>query len=818
MTKPDKKKPDAKAGTRKPDARKAEARKSDARKSEARKAGAGKTDVKPARSARPASHAKGKGSRSIVPTRADLADAAWLSVLFTVALAGFTTSYTGWSFLWVGLAGLGLGLLVGHVANVLRQPLITVAALTVAVFFLLGSAVVMRDRAVAGFLPGPDALTGLARSSVDSWKQLLTTLPPVDATGPLLVIPYILGLLCGAGGLTMARRVRVSAAPVFAPAAVLVAVVLLGTASPTLPLVQGGVFAAGALAWTAVRARRRRRQLRDGNRRATRVFTAAALIGATGAIAVVAGPVLPGAGGHRTVLRDYITPPFDLNAYASPLVGFRKYTKDANQLWDQTLFTVKGLPEGALVRIATLDDYTGTVWGAGPGDQATTTGARKNGFQRVGSRIPSTVDGPRATVEIAVGAAYATADDVNAWLPTPGSPTAIRFTGDTAAAHADSFRFNLATNAGIVADRLRTGDKYTVDTIVDTVQVPEDPQPFGRSTLSSSSYTFVAAKASTWTGKATDLGARLRAVAAYLRDHGAYSDGGPGETEYLPGHSVGRLTNFLNAQRPVGDDEQYASAFALIANQLGMPARVVLGAKPGTDGVVRGEQIQAWVEIHLTDGRWAQIMNTEFMPDRSKKPDRVPPEQFENTDASIVPPPNTVHPPSSLTDSSRVDPNVGRTPSTQGTSIWDGLPGWLITTLTWGGPPVLLVVLVCTVIIGGKALRRRRRRRRGVPATRVASGWQEIIDRARDLGTPVPAGLTRPEQATVLGNEGTLTLARAADATVFGPIDPTDATATHFWTSVDDVRKQLGTNVSRLRRLRAALSLRTLRPPRPLTS
>ncbi|RLK59776.1 transglutaminase-like domain-containing protein [Actinokineospora cianjurensis] len=746
---------------------------------------------------------------SLVPTRADLADAGYLVLLFSVALVGFSTSYTGWSFLWTGLAGLGLGLLVGHVANVLRQPLITVIALTVAVFFLLGGAVVMRERAVAGFLPGPDALGGLARSSVDSWKQLLTTLPPVDS-GALLIIPYILGLLCGAGGFTLARRVRVSAAPVVAPALVMIAVILLGTTTPVLPTVLGGLFAAITLGWISVRARRRRRQLRDGARRATRVMSAAALVGAIAAITVLAGPVLPGAGGDRTVLREYITPPFDLNAYASPLVGFRKYTKDANQLHDQTLFTVTGLPEGGLVRIATLDDYTGTVWGAGGGSAETVPGQPKYGFQRVGSRIPSAASGAKSTVEVEIGAAYATADDVNAWLPTPGEPTAIRFAGDTAAGHADSFRYNLATTSGIVADRLRTGDKYTVDTIVDTVEVPTDPQPFGRPALEQSAYQFVSAKTGTWAGGATDLGGKLKAVAGYLRANGAYSDGGPGETEYLPGHSVGRLTSFLNAQRPVGDDEQYAAVFALVANQLGMPARVVLGAKPGAGGVVRGEHVQVWVELHLTDGRWARVMNTEFMPDRSKKPDKVPPQQFENTEASIVPPPNTVHPPSSLTDASRVDPNVGRSASAKDGDGWE-IPGYLLTILTWAGPPIALVALVCTVIIGGKALRRRRRRRLGEPATRVASGWQEVMDRARDLGTAVPVGLTRPEQATVLGDASVLRLARAADATVFGPIDPNDAAATRFWASVDEARKQLGAGVGRLRRLKAALNLSTLR-------
>ena len=79
---------------------------------------------------------------------------------------------------------------------------------------------------------------------------------------------------------------------------------------------------------------------------------------------MLVAPLMPGVESPRTVLRDFIVPPFDLSAYPSPLVGFRKFTQDANKLWDQELFRVTGLPEGASIRIATLNDYDGTVWGA----------------------------------------------------------------------------------------------------------------------------------------------------------------------------------------------------------------------------------------------------------------------------------------------------------------------------------------------------------------------------------------------------------------------------------------------------------------------
>jgi len=749
--------------------------------------------------------------RHLAPTRVDLVDAGFLAAMCVLALVGFRTTYDGWTFLLIGVAGLLLGILVGHLANALRQPMITVAVLTVAVFFLLGGTVVLRQ------LPTASTLRGLADVGVNGWKQLLTTLPPVDGSGPLLAIPYILGLLCGSGGFTLARRVSRSAAPVFGPAAVLAAVILLGTGQPAAQLLQGVVFGCLALCWSAVRGARVRLAARNGSGRVARLVTGATLLAVASATAAIAGPLV--AGGHdRMVLRSYIAPPVDLGEYPSPLVGFRKYTKDANQLWDQTLFTVSGLPQGSAIRIATLDDYTGSVWAATNGartDGARTEGVQHNSFQRVGSRIYQSGNGQEVTLHVTIGPAYAASDDINAWLPTAGRMTGIEFAGDRGPRNVNGFRYNLGTSSGVVRDRLGAGDAYTVRTVLDTAAaIPEDAQPFGRPWLSESASSFVGSRAAKWAGDVVGTGARLRAVAAYLRDNGAYSSGGPGETEYLPGHSLGRLTAFLNAKRPVGDDEQYAAAFALIANNLGMPARVVLGAVPAADGTVRGQDVHPWVEIHLADGSWAPIPHTEFMPDTSKKPDQQPPQQVENTAAAVVPPPNTVRSPDSLTDSSQVDgsgqPSVAPPPRR-----WQ-LPGWAVAALTWGGPPLLVVLLVASTLVGLKARRRRNRRTRGTPVNRFAAGWREIVDHARDLGAVVPPGQTRREEAVTLAALPVGHLAAAADATVFGPGDPPPQAAAEYWVAVDSARRQLSRGVGRWRRLRAAVSVRSLRRPRPV--
>ncbi|CCH28426.1 transglutaminase-like domain-containing protein [Actinosynnema sp. NPDC047251] len=763
------------------------------------------------------------------PRRADFADAGFLAALFALALVGFHTTYTGWAFFGVGLAGLVLGVLVGFLATGLRQPMITVAFLTLAVFFLLGGAVATRERVVAGVLPTLESVSGLADLSVNAWKQLLTTLPPVDGGGPLLVIPYILGLLCGSGGFTLARRVPASAAPVLAPLLVLAAVILLGTGEETV-FVLGVAFALVALAWAGVRSRRSRRSS-AGLRRAA---TALVLLGVGGGLVGGVGALLPGAG-HRLVLRDYVEPPFEIGVYASPLVGYRKYTKDANQLWDQTLFTVKGLPEGERIRIAALDDYDGSVWAATNGPREV---GERNGFQRVGARIPAVGEGREVELAVTVEPAFESAEEVNAWLPGAGKATRISFEGDRAASHTEQLRYNLATASGIVADRLRAGDKYTVQAVLPSGDVPEDLQPYGRPVVSD--LAFVRGKAQQWAGGSPNLGDKLRAVAGHLRDNGAYTDGGPGETEYLPGHGLGRMAAFFNAAKPVGNDEQYAAAYALVANHLGMPARVVLGATPGKDGVVRGEHVHAWVEIHVADGRWLAV--SDFVPDRSKRPDRQPPQQVDNTDASIVPPPNAMRLPDSLTDAGRVEANSGRRGVAEDAWV---VPSWLLGVLTWAGPPVLLVVSVVLAIVLLKTRRRVRRRSTGPMALRVARAWRDLVDHARDLGAKVPLGTTRLEEAEHLAHAwtaGTVVppastwpvrsgaeelpgfveptvhsplqlrdLARAADATVFGPGEPGEGVVADYWQRVDKARRSLGRGLPWWRRWFGVVNLRSFR-------
>jgi hypothetical protein len=295
----------------------------------------------------------------------------------------------------------------------------------------------------------------------------------------------------------------------------------------------------------------------------------------------------------------------------------------------------------------------------------------------------------------------------------------------------------------------------------------------------------------------------------------------------------------------------------------------VFGARPEPDGAVRGQDIHAWVEVHLADGSWAPIPESQFMPDQSRKPDVQPPQETQNVKAAVVPPPNAVHKPTSVTDSQSnetvIPPHPPRKPSWLG-RIW----AFLAPILVWAGPPTLLVLLLAGAVIGWKWRRRNRRRTMGAIANRYAGGWREIVDLARDAGIDMPSGRTRQQQADLLLNgtvrqrtpkgrhrgtplldqlrqtmsgrsatrvspdyaatvpAGTATridppyssqtateiraLADAADLAVYGPGDPPEAAVAAYWEGVERMRHAMICRYGLRRQLMIRLSLASFRP------
>ena len=658
--------------------------------------------------------------------------------------------------------------------------------------------------------------------AVFGWKDLLTTLPPVDGDGPLLVLPWLLGLLAGLVGTALSgvtvRRAWVTALlPVLGMGVVLVAVILVGVRHPHSVLLQGAVFAAVALGWLALRARRASAVVRGGSSARRRVVLGAALVAVASALALPASALVTGhddAG--RVVVRSWVEPPFDIGRCPSPLAGFRKYVdlrpkSDPANVFEQTLFTVDGAPAGSRVRIATMDTYDGLVWGA---SNDALPDADDDSFQRVSSTIDNPVEGERVEATVTIGEGY---DSV--WLPSIGALQEVEFGLGDPELKAESFRYNLATSTAVVPSGIRPGDTYSFTAVRAADDLDEDTLASTSLAPAPSGTGFLKAPATDWSAGATTPMGRVLAIADHLRTEGKYSDGvTKAEQVYHPGHHLARLSDgFVNDEQLVGNDEQYAAVMALLANEVGVPARVVLGAVLPENGVVTGAEVEAWVELRAADGSWRTLATDRFMSD--EPPAERLPETNTPMSGTVVPPPAPIPPPSDAGEQSDADLKERKATKDEKSeeeeeeSLVEALPGWARIVATFVGGPLLLVALMVATIVGVKMLRRRRRRSLASMSARVVGAWRELVDHARDLGQPVPLGpsVTRREQSGSIGSAAAGALARRADSVVFGPAAPAVGSAADYWKAIDAERRAMSRVVGRRRRWAAAISLASLR-------
>ncbi len=738
------------------------------------------------------------------PERADLLDLAFGLVLAALGVIGFRTVFSGGEELWVGIPAVLVGGATGYVLARFRVALLPATAVAILVFLLLGGPVALHHRAVAGVLPSPSAVTGLADGTVNGWKQLLTSLPPAGDAGDLLAVPY----LCGyAGGLlTIALAVRFPRRSWCAlpPAAVLAVSVLMGTKRPASLLLQGVVFAALTLAWVAIRHQRARTVAHRSVSR-SRLATAGALLAVSALCGVVIGPRLPGAQSEdRFVLRDEVEPPWNPLTEPSPLISYRNYTDQ--DVREDPILTATGLPDGARLRIASMDAYSGTVW------QATGDGSLLAGeYQRVGAEIPGDGRGREAEVEIEIR------KPEGVWVPLGGDVTSLRFEGDRAARLGDDLRLSVQTDTAAVPSELQAGDRYRFT--ADFVEAPDDAaladaelDPRFRVQAADDVPPDFVSRGAEWArDQATPIG-EMVAIADGLQTEGAYTDGGEEANPVSPpGHSLRRLLDFIDIEQPFGNGEQFAAAQGLLARTRGVPARVVMGFvnESGQRRVTfRGEDLEAWIEVPVAGYGWVAIDGTP-PEDQLPDPQKQPRSKTDNPEPQ-PPPPTTIPPPTSIPEDLKPqDPDEEEKDDSGG-----GVPAWLLVAATVVGAPVVVLGATAGLVVLLKRRRRDRRRTHGSPSERVAGSFSELVDYARDRGDPVPPRTTRAELSTVLGTAGVGAVAERADTAVFGAADPTDDDIDAAWDESATARRAMAADLDRKGRVLAAVNPTSLRSDR----
>jgi transglutaminase-like putative cysteine protease len=724
-------------------------------------------------------------------------DTAAVAVLVVAAGTGWQEVYGGRRWMLTVGAALVLGLAVAWLGAWRRLPALAVAAVAAVTFVLAGPALALPG-AVA---PTPGALRSLLSGAVEGWRDLLTLVAPVGARGTLLVPAFLATFLAALLAGTLALRIRRTWPALLPPAALLVGVGLLGTSRAVLPVAQGAVLVAVVLTWAAWR--RRRASAAEqvpsaGSPGRSRALAGAAAVLAVAVAAGLAAPSVAAPDRQRFSLREVVQPPVDPRAYPSPLAGFRKYVKDHP---DTPLFTVEGLPEGARVRLATLDSYDGVVWQVA----APNSGSGTGNFLSVSETTGDRSEGTPASVTVTV------AEYSGVWLPTVGQPTRIRFDGPNAAALTGAFRYNAASGTGLTTRPLRSGDRYVLDVVV-------PPQPSDTAVGSAAPAAIslpepqqvppaVAETAGELTAEAATPVARARALQAGLAQ-GFFSHGLEGDAPSRAGHGADRIAALLGADQMVGDQEQYAATMALMARRLGLPARVVMGFVPGGSGTVTGDDVSAWTEVAFAGHGWVVFDPT---PDESRVPQQQAPKPRSQPRPQVQQPPPPVEEPDEPPPASGEDPD-------RRDGDGDGPWSTVLTAAVYVGLPLLVLLGPCALLVALKLRRRRRRATAGPPSARIAGGWAEVVDTARDLGVrPLPRG-TRRETASVLsetyGTAGAVALAERADAGVFAPGEPTEEEVTRFWSEVEQSLRGMTGSVGRWRRVRRWLALTSLRKGR----
>ncbi|MDF0515019.1 transglutaminaseTgpA domain-containing protein [Agromyces sp. H3Y2-19a] len=754
-----------------------------------------------------------------------------LSLLSLLGIVGYETSFGDLNFLVAAIAGLVVGTLAAVAGAVWRLGVLTTVLVAVAAYFILGTPFTMPETGLFAVLPSLTSLAGLAYGAVFGWADIVTIGTPVEAPYYIAALPYFAAWLVSLVGTMLAtrwlpkRRTALRASVlVIGPALLYLSGILLGTDEPYFAGVRGVAFAVIALVWiawhrgttveaTGEGAKRLRRQKITGT---SAVVAGAVAIGAIAGVAFA--PVSP----ERFVLRDEVVPPFDPLEFPSPLSGFRKYTKD---LAEETLFTVRGLQPGDTLRLATMDSYTGRLWNvAGPEDAGSDAG-----YGIVGESLPEPglADlGSKRDVEIEVGA-YS-----DVWLPTVGYGSSLHLQDAASAARASDLRYNPDAGTAVLTSGIGEGTRYELTANVqrepDTDDMLDVPVADLTLPIVENSPDVAEAKASELAGDAASPIEQLRAIEKALKTNGFLSHGlASDEVASRAGHGADRITELFTRSQMVGDAEQYAAAMALMARDLGYPARVVMGFAPdvaeGQDEVeVVGDDVTAWVEVAFDGIGWVSFHPT---PDQVDVPKEETPKPKSEPQPQVRQPPRAEQTEDELLATVEIDDTDDDDKDRP-----FQIPGWVWIALGSIAIPAALVFLPMLAAALIKAARRRRRRS-GPNDRQAAAAWDELVDRYAELGFEPPTRATRLQSARALEQqvveqglgdamqgadaaaEGVplSTLASTIDRDVFDGRPVSDEVVARRWTEAEAATAAVTAAVGRARRFISRYRIRRRR-------
>jgi transglutaminase-like putative cysteine protease len=699
---------------------------------------------------------------------------------------------------------------IGWLSRRLRRPawfaMLLSAALLVAFLFVR----------VASTPHSVSVVQALGNQLNAGWHLLRTAPAPAPATRGAILLACVAVWVTAAlaDWLAFTRKATLGAV---APALVFfVWTSALGSADDRMLATAAFCLAAGAFLVVqniAVLDTRRSWLVSDGSARARWLLPATALGGVAIVVALLLAPVLPGAGGDPLV--DFANPARSGSggrSYRPSLAPFVDIGDKLSQPANAELFTVKSrMPD--YWRIAALDTYSN----AGGGQW--TLSASGDGNVSVG--LPT--DAPAGTLvqDFAIGAL------TERWLPAAYRPVAISLDGTLV----------VTSSSTLVTDRDSvSGLDYTVASSVPLLRasaeqqaataapVPAAVKPYTQlppdvpPTIGDQAQQVVKAAG------ATTPYAEAAALRDFFRDP---ANGFVYDTSVGSNDSSNAIVQFLQDRR--GFCVQFASAYAVMARSLGIPARVAVGFTPGqlgSDGRyhVTTHDAHAWPEVWLAGIGWTHMFEPTpaagvgVVAGGSNLPgDAI---GGATTPATTTVPQTTQ--PGQTAPTSPPSGGTGSTPSGGGgarptlTADHGGSSPW---------PAIVAVVLGLLALVGAyvgavlfaKSRRRARRRHADDPTAAVAGAWEEALDRLREARvepdpalTPLELAHDVPAHTHPAVQSPMHDLAAAYTVARYGTDAPEADTADRAWANVALLERALDTDQSLRERWRRRLDVGVL--------
>ena len=279
------------------------------------------------------------------------------------------------------------------------------------------------------------------------------------------------------------------------------------------------------------------------------------------------------------------------------------------------------------------------------------------------------------------------------------------------------------------------------------------------------------------------------------------------------GQQLKLLEQFVNDTRR-GTDEQFVSAFVLLARSLGFEARVATGFVVEPDRAtspmtVTSSDAAAWPEVHVADAGWLAF---DPVPD-DEVGDVVPPEPEPETQTPAAAQPPAEPPARPGETDTETDEEAEETEAR-----WGSVATWVVRVLLGSALIAIPAALALAAIVVVKQARRRRRATADEPAAQVRGAWANATDALVDAGLTIEPSWTDDRIAAMgapLVGPAPHELRRLATLSTWATFGPTPeaAIAADATETERRLRVAMASQLTRWQRLRWQLSLRSLRRP-----